>query len=203
MAAIVVPFRGSTGKQRLAPAPAHTRSALALAMLTDVVEACVAVGDTIVATSDGAAELVAAARGAGTVPDPDGGQGAAVRAGLAACPPGTVLVVNADLPCVEPRDLLTLLGALPAGGMALVRALDGTTNALALASAALYAPLHGPGSEERFRRHADRVGVAVTLAEIPNLADDVDTLADLERVVARLGPATSAALPALALEPVH
>ena len=38
---------------------------------------------------------------------------------------GPVLVVNADLPCVRPRDLLTLLGALPEGGLALVPAADG------------------------------------------------------------------------------
>jgi hypothetical protein len=31
-------------------------------------------------------------------------------------------------------------------------------------------------------------------ANIPNLADDVDTLADLERLAGRLGPNTSAVL---------
>ena len=35
------------------------------------------------------------------------------------------------------------------------------------------------------------------LAAIPNLADDVDTLADLERLEDRLGPRTAAALDAL------
>jgi hypothetical protein len=32
------------------------------------------------------------------------------------------------------------------------------------------------------------------VAEIPNLVDDVDTLADLERLEGRLGPRTAAAL---------
>jgi hypothetical protein len=33
--------------------------------------------------------------------------------------------------------------------------------------------------------------------ELPNLADDVDTVADLERLESRLGPRTAAALEAL------
>ena len=59
-----------------------------------------------------------------------------------------MLVVNADLPCAKARDLLTLLGALPEGGIALVEAADGTTNALALAAPHLFAPLYGPGSAD-------------------------------------------------------
>ena len=200
MAAIVVPFRGPHAKQRLDPAPGEVRSALARAMVADVLHACVAVGDTLLVTSDDAARRLAEALGARTVPDPGGGQGAAVLAALAMLERGPVLVVNADVPCVEPRDLLTLLGALPGDGIALVRGADGTTNALALASPRLFAPLYGPGSERRFREHAARLGVAAALAEIPNLADDVDTLADLERLEGRLGPRTRSALDALQLE---
>jgi 2-phospho-L-lactate guanylyltransferase (CobY/MobA/RfbA family) len=105
-----------------------------------------------------------------------------------------VLVVNADLPCVQPRDLLTLLGALPEAGVALVRAADGTTNALALAAAHLFAPLYGPGSAARFRARAERLEAPFVAAAIPNLVDDVDTLADLERLEGRLGAQTAAAL---------
>jgi 2-phospho-L-lactate guanylyltransferase (CobY/MobA/RfbA family) len=105
-----------------------------------------------------------------------------------------VLVVNADLPCVLPRDLLTLLGALPEDGIALVPAADGTTNALALAATHLFAPLYGPGSAERFLARAARLEAPVAVARIPNLADDVDTLADLERLEGRVGPRTRAAL---------
>ncbi len=78
--------------------------------------------------------------------------------------------------------------------MALVEAPDGTTNALALAAPHLFAPLYGPGSAGRFHVRAERLGVPVVTAEIPNLVDDVDTLADLERLEGRLGSHTAAAL---------
>jgi len=173
MPSVVVPFRGESAKQRLAPAPEDVRTAFALAMLKDVVAACEAVGPTILAT--------------------EGSQGEAVEAALRDAESAPILIVNADLPCAQPRDLLTLLGALPAGGLALVAAADGTTNALALAAPHLFAPLYGPGSAERFLARAARLKAPAAVAEIPNLADDVDTLADLDRLDGRLGPRTAAA----------
>jgi 2-phospho-L-lactate guanylyltransferase len=146
------------------------REPLARAMLEDVLSVCREVGETVLA------------RGGG-------GLGAAVGAELEAVTAGPVLVVNADLPAVTPRDLWTLLGAVPPDGLALVEAADGTTNALALFSPGLYRPLYGPGSAGRF--HALARSRAV---DLPNLADDVDTFADLERLRGRLGPRTRAAL---------
>ena len=175
MPSLVVPFRGESSKRRLAPAPDDVRAALAEAMLADVVAACEAVGPT---------EVV---RG-------HGGQGADLERALRSLAPGPVLVVNADLPCVQPRDLLTLLGALPEGGIALVRAADGTTNALALAASHLFAPLYGPNSAARFLARAERLKAPFAAAAIPNLVDDVDTLADLERLEGRLGSQTAAVL---------
>ena len=180
MPAVVVPFRAENAKRRLDPAPDDVRTALAEAMLVDVLAACEAVGTTIVAGGDE-------------------GQGEAVAAALHQVDERPILVVNADLPCARPRDLLTLLGALPEDGLALVEAADGTTNALALASPQLFAPLYGPGSAERFRARAEKLGVPAAAADIPNLVDDVDTLADLERLEGRLGPATAAALDRLRL----
>jgi 2-phospho-L-lactate guanylyltransferase (CobY/MobA/RfbA family) len=174
MPSVVVPFRRESAKQRLAPAPDDVRAALAQAMLEDVLSASEAVGPTILAT--------------------EGAQGEAVEAALREAKSVPILVVNADLPCARPRDLLALLGALPADGLALVAAADGTTNALALAAPHLFAPLYGPGSAERFLARALRLEVQAAVAEIPNLADDVDTLADLERLGGRLGPRTAAAL---------
>jgi len=197
--AIVVPFRGEQGKQRLAAPPeAHRR--LTLAMLGDVVTACVVAGSTVVATADPEAVALARELGADACHDPGGGQGAAVAAALAQLGDGTVLVVNADLPCVVPHDLRTLAGAAELGAVGLVEAADGTTNALALPLASLFAPLYGPGSAERFRAHAAAAGVDAMSAVIPNLADDVDTLEDLEAVAFRAGPRTQAALAALGRE---
>jgi len=178
MPTVVVPFRGETAKQRLAPAPEDVRSRIALAMLDDVLEAALAVGEVVVAGEGG-------------------GQGPAVELALRTLETGPVLVVNADLPCVQPRDLLTLLGAMPERGLALVPAADGTTNALALAAPHLFAPLYGPGSAERFLARAERLDVPAAVASIPNLVDDVDTLADLERLEGLLGGNTAAALAAL------
>ena len=103
-------------------------------------------------------------------------------------------MVNADVPCVVPRDLNTLVGAAPPGGFSLVEARDETTNALALTRADLFRPLYGPGSARRFRAHAAELGVEAVAAAVPNLIDDVDTLADLRRLQYRVGERTQAIL---------
>ena len=193
MAQIVVPFRGESGKQRL-QAPEDVRAKVALAMLGDVLTACVVTGRTLLVTNDAAARELARELGAETVDDPGGGQGAAIAAALALVDTGPVVIVNADLPCVVPHDLRTLARAAEIGAFGLVVADDGTSNALALPEAALFAPLYGPGSAERFRAHAEANGFAAAEAAIPNLSDDVDTAADLERVALRAGPRTQAAL---------
>jgi 2-phospho-L-lactate/phosphoenolpyruvate guanylyltransferase len=190
---IVVPYRGRSGKQRV-EAPVDVRAALALAMLGDVLAACVATAPTLLVTEDEAARSLAGELGAEVVDDPGDGQGAAVAAALERVEEGPVLVVNADVPCVAPHDLRTLADIAELGAIALVEAEDGTTNALALPGAALFAPLYGGGSAGRFRDHAAAQGVNAIAAVIPSLADDVDTLEDLRRVGLRVGPRTQAAL---------
>jgi 2-phospho-L-lactate guanylyltransferase len=196
MTAIVVPFRGDRDKQRIA-APDGLREQLALAMLGDVVTACVATTRTIVVTGDGPAGELAAELGAEICADPGGGQGEAVKAALTALPEEPVLVVNADVPCVVPHDLRTLAGAAELGAIGLVEADDGTTNALALPAPSAFAPLYGARSAARFRDHAGAIGIDAMAAAIPNLADDVDTLDDLARLSFRAGPRTQAALAVL------
>jgi 2-phospho-L-lactate/phosphoenolpyruvate guanylyltransferase len=189
MAAIVVPFRGAGGKQRLGPLTDDEREALALAMLEDVLAACGSVGETVVVTPDEDAVRLADEHEARVVDDPGRGQGAAVAAALRDVV-GPVLVVNADVPCVVPRDLEDLEAATPDHGLALVAARDGTTNALGLSAPTLFAPLYGPGSAERFRAHGQTLGVHVVAAEISNLAEDVDSIDDLRRLERRVGPHT-------------
>jgi 2-phospho-L-lactate guanylyltransferase (CobY/MobA/RfbA family) len=162
---ILVPFRESSAKSRL---PEQGRVELAHAMLDDVVAACSEIGEVIVVT----APL---------------GLGIAVAAALAMMPARPVLIVNADVPAVTPRDLQEMFCSVPHGGLALVEAEDGTTNALALSSPALFRPLYGPGSSSRFRMLAE----SRTL-HIPNLIHDVDTVDDLHRLSELAGPRTRA-----------
>lgn len=189
---IVVPFRAG-GKTRL---PAELRVDVALAMLGDVVEAAVAAGDVRVVTDDPAGRLVATELGAEPVDDPGEGQGAAVAAGLAAA--GTVcVVVNADVPRVRASDVSALAVTARLGAVAIVEARDGTTNALGLPYPEVFRPLYGPRSAAQFRAHAAALGLPSEDLELRNLVDDVDTLADLERVGPRAGRRTRALLGAL------
>jgi 2-phospho-L-lactate guanylyltransferase len=198
MPSLVVPFRGAEGKSRLELPTRAARAVLVRAMLADVVTACLAVGPTFVVTPDASAGSVLL-DGARFVADPRRGQGEAVRAGLdAAFAAGAhepLLVVNADLPCVTARDLLALAGAAPSAGLAIAAAADGTTNAIALASADLFVPVYGPGSASRFAR----LGPS-RIVDVPNLVDDVDTVADLMRLGDRLGPHTRSVLATLHAE---
>ena len=186
MPTLVVPFRGTDGKSRLDPLAKDARAAVAQAMLADVLAAAAYVGPTFLVAPEPAASAI-------HVADPHRGQGAAVVAALdaavAAGAAAPFIVVNADLPCVRPRDLLALAGAVPDEGLAVAAALDGTTNALALSSADLFRPLYGPGSAARFAALGPSQRV-----DAPNLVDDVDTLDDLAPLGERVGPHTQAAL---------
>jgi 2-phospho-L-lactate guanylyltransferase (CobY/MobA/RfbA family) len=159
---VVVPFRGTSAKSRLG------RPDVARAMLEDVLEAAGPLGEVVVANGAG-------------------GQAAAVAAVLERVE-GPAVVVNADLPCATSADLRALIEATPAGGTAIVAAPDGTTNAVSLADARLFAPLYGPGSAARF------LAAGAVAVDLPNLAADVDGAEDLERVRERVGPRTRAAL---------
>jgi len=188
MATFVVPFHGAGGKSRLDALGPDARSVLARAMLTDVVDACAQVGPTYVV-----GPVEPPFERAMILEDPGAGQGAAVSFGLAmACNEdraGPFFVVNADLPCVTSADLRMLAASLPRGGLAVVAADDGTTNALGLSGAGRFRPLYGTGSAARFAALE-----GARLVAIRNLVDDVDTLADLERLEGRLGVHSAAAL---------
>lgn len=176
MPTIVIPYRGDAKRRLSSP----LRAAAAVAMLGDVVEAALGVGRVLVVTDD---EVVVPAE-AEAIPDPGGGLGAAVAAGLAPVE-GHALVVNADLPCTTPEALRELAAA----GLALVEARDGTTNALSLPDPRAFEPFYGPGSAARFRAHGPFSTVAIA-----ELEQDVDSDADLERLSLPLGARTRALL---------
>ncbi len=199
MVTVVVPFAGVEGKTRL-HASLRIRRELSLAMLDDVLAAALAVGAVQVVTPDADGAALAAGAGAEVLDDPGGGQGPAVAAALAGLQPGAILVVNADLPCARPDDLRALVAATPAGGIALVEARDGTTNALSIPAPEAFAPLYGRGSAARFRAHAAQIGLKSVSVAVPNLVEDVDTVEDLRRLRVRLGPRSQAALGPLPVE---
>src|SRR5437763_4062793 len=149
MGGIVVPFRGTGGKRRLVGFSEEEHERLLLAMLGDVLAATTEVWRTVVVTTEVAGRKVAEAAGAEVVADPGGGQGAAVVAALGLLPTDAALIVNADVPCVLPHDLRSLIASTPLGGLALVRSRDGRTNALSLTAPELFQPLYGPKSAER------------------------------------------------------
>jgi 2-phospho-L-lactate guanylyltransferase len=182
---VVVPFRAASAKSRLETLDEETRVEVAHRMLANVITAATAVGPTILVTEPDAdsARALAGEHGVTVVGDPEEGQGAAVQAGLAAVTEWPALVVNADLPDVQPRDLLALLGTMPEDGIAIAPAADGTTNALALAKPGLFEPLYGPGSAARFRARAEMVGIEVAELKAPTLAHDVDTVAEVEHLL--------------------
>jgi 2-phospho-L-lactate guanylyltransferase len=194
---VVIPFAGADGKSRLHDSRSVRRD-VSLAMLGDVLAACVAVGAARVVTPDAGGAELAREAGAAVVDDPGGGQGAAVVRALEGVTPGATLIVNSDVPCAVPDDLRALLAATPAGGIAIVEAADGTTNALSIPAAEAFAPCYGPDSAARFKAHARGLGIEAVSVVIPNLADDVDTIDDLNRLHLRLGPRSQTALAGVA-----
>ena len=155
MTTYVIPYRIG-GKTRLGDPE------LAAAMLSDVEDAVQRVAEEAL------------------VVDGPGGQGEALAASLAVLR-GAVTIVNADLPCVTSAELEQLSASAPA----LVEAVDGTTNAIALRDVDDFMPLYGAGSAERFAEHLGAVRL-----ELPGLRDDVDTWEDVERVRDRVGKHT-------------
>lgn len=149
---------------------AEQRHALALSMLTRVVDACQGAGLTVaIISSDPMAYI--AARELGTVVIDDGGEDltGSVRRGLAAYTDAeTVVVIAADLPYVETADLEALLAA--AQPLAIAPSADGKTNAIAATPPSAFTPSYGEGSAAR---HG---GMPVIR---PGLARDLDTPADL------------------------
>jgi 2-phospho-L-lactate guanylyltransferase len=90
-------------------------------------------------------------------------------------------VVSADLPLLRAEEVEELLEVTPPRGIAIARALDGGTNAVAMRPPGLVRTRFGePGSAAV---HAG-LGVEHVLLDLPGLAFDVDTPEDLARMQA-------------------
>ncbi len=180
--------RFAAAKQRLAPGMgASHRAELAAAMLEDVLDAIGAarsIERTIVVTSEPRAVELATAAGAELVADPnEGGHSGAALAGIARARElgaGRVVLLPIDCPLLAPRELERLLTGMPERYVGVVPDRHGTgTNALALAPPDAIEPSFGEGSCARHVAAAREAGIPYGVEELPSLALDLDTPADV------------------------
>jgi 2-phospho-L-lactate/phosphoenolpyruvate guanylyltransferase len=193
--AIVPVKRFADAKRRLAVGiDDERREALAAAMLEDVLGAIAearSVDRTIVVTGDPRAQEIAAASTAEVLPDPaDAGHVTAALAGIARAEADgaeCVVLLPGDCPLLEPRELDRLLTGLSAGYVAIVPDRHGTgTNALALALPGAIEPAFGEGSRARHVTAAREADVPYAVEELPSLALDLDTPADVIALTRKL-----------------
>jgi 2-phospho-L-lactate guanylyltransferase len=187
--AIIPVKRFAAAKQRLAAAIDDVRrEALVVAMLEDTLEAigaARAIEGAIVITDEPRAAEVARTAGAEVLADRrDAGHSEAAAEGIAVAEErgvGCVVLLPGDCPLLEPRELDRLLTGVPAAGyVAVVPDRHGTgTNALVLSPPGAIQPAFGEGSRERHVAAAREAGVPFAVEELPSLALDLDTPADV------------------------
>ena len=185
----VVPVKDlGSAKSRLSPAlDSVERVDLTLHMLDHVLstlrKACVE--NVCVVSPDNAVLDTARERGASPLSQESQGLNPALEeARLWAIRQGasTLLVLPADLPLLTAPDILALLEeGKPGVGISPDKARTGT-NALLLQPPDVLPFAFGPGSFEAHLRLARERGLDVSVHDLPNLAFDLDTAEDLERV---------------------
>ena len=195
----------SQAKARLAPVLDEAgRRELALAMFRDVLSAartCDSLDGVVVVSRDEIVLSIARAAGAEALPEPGDLNEALTSAAEKLRDRGAtrLLVLAADLPLADAPGITAVTEAEAV--IVVVPSNDGGTNLLALSPGAI-AFGYGPGSARRHLDAAARAGVSSLRLELPALAFDVDTPADLERLCAEAGRAgvqTRAALERLGL----
>lgn len=186
--AIVPVKRFGEAKRRLATGiDDERRQALVAAMLEDTLEAIAAarsVERTIVVTGDPRAQEIVAASAAEVLPDPaDEGHVVAALAGIARAEVDgaeCAVLLPGDCPLLDPKELDRLLTGVPSSYVAIVPDRHGSgTNALVLAPPGAIEPAFGEGSRERHVAAAREAGLPYAVEELPSLALDLDTPADL------------------------
>ena len=161
---VVIPYRGDA-KRRLPP---ELRAAAAMAMLGDVVEAALPLGRVVVVTDD----PVVVPPGAELLADPGGGQGAAVAGGSRDRRPATR---SSSMPTSARHD-----GCAAASGCRRARSRRVRRRHDERAVSSRPAAVR-PAVRAWQRSPFPRPCAFATVA-IPELVDDVDTVADLERL---------------------
>lgn len=194
--AILPVKRFDAAKQRLSLGiEERRRRELIAAMLGDVLEAiggARTIERTIVVSDEPVGQQLAAAAGAEFMPDPgEGGHVGAVLAGIAratAAGAGCVVLLPGDCPLLDPRELDRLLTAIPERYVAVVPDRHGEgTNALVLRPPEAITPAFGEGSRARHVAAARQAGIPYGVEELPSLALDLDTPADIIALTRELG----------------
>jgi 2-phospho-L-lactate/phosphoenolpyruvate guanylyltransferase len=187
--------RFAEAKRRLAAGLDDARrEAVVAAMLEDVLEAiggARSIERTIIVSDEPGAIDRGRAVGAEVVPDPGvGGHPEAALTGIAHAEQlgaECVALLPGDCPLLEPRELDRLLTGTPASYVAVVPDRHGTgTNALVLAPPRAIRPAFGEGSCARHVAAAREAGVPFAVEEVPSLALDLDTPADVVTLTSAL-----------------
>jgi 2-phospho-L-lactate guanylyltransferase len=91
-----------------------------------------------------------------------------------------VAVVAADLPRLQPDEVRRLVASTPERGVAVGRAKDGGTNAVAMRPPGVLTTRFGEPASARVHAQAAReAGLEVTVLDLPGIAFDIDTPDDL------------------------
>ena len=179
----IVPVKGLNGaKTRLVPLLSpDERAELVRGMLAAVLTAC-ADSESVLSTLVVTPEPALAPVGLEVLLDPGDGHAGAVAYALADRRAANgALVVMADCPLATGGSLDRLARA--AAPVALVPALDGGLNALALSSPSLFEPVFGvPDAALRTVERARAAGIEPAVVNEPVLAFDVDRPSDLKRL---------------------
>lgn len=175
--AVVVPVKSfALAKARLAPVlDERARADLARRMAERVLTAAGPLPVTIACDDDDVAAW-ARAHGAAVAWTPGTDLNGSVSQAVAGIAAERVVVAHADLP--KAKDLTVVVGD---SGVVLVpdRKHDGT-NVMSLPHDCGFIFQYGPGSFDRHRAEAARIGLDVLVIEPPDLTWDVDDPSDLE-----------------------
>lgn len=204
MRAALIPMKSlAEAKMRLADVlDQRERAELALAMLVDVVSACVEseMFDRVaVVSSDSDVFWQVRELGATPIAEPatlsglNDGLTFGVRylARRVGC--DEVVIFPADVPLVRAEDVCTVVNALAGAErrVVMVRAGDNGTNALGLRPPEVIPMRFGVDSASKHRGEAEAAGVEVVELEVPRLAFDVDAAGDVETLASKaVGAAT-------------
>ena len=189
---MLVPLKRLDGaKTRLAGllSPAE-RADLMRAMVADVLDVVRGVGAVTLVSSDPTAATLARRHGVDWWDDRGLGWNEALAAAMGEVVAGPLAaVVSGDIPLVERSDLGALLAATPERGIAIARAVDAGTNAVAMRPPAAMLTCFGvKGSAARHVELAGAAGLDAVVVDRPGTALDLDTPADVERFLAEGRP---------------